>query len=175
MACSRIPKWKLRPAKFPAEKSPASAALSRVFVDGARSADPPISHGMFLATAFSTFAEDSRVARPFGSAGNSGRSRSQPSGSWRCCIRNSSSASSGYWLAIFGDPAQTKSRADPCLAYQSPDGSDRRRHPARRSSCHRASRSCAWRDGPRPRPTAHRVRRWYPACAARRSRCGCQR
>ena len=43
---------------------------------------------------------DSRVAMPLASAGNVGRSLSQPSGSWRCCIRSSWSASSGY-LALY--------------------------------------------------------------------------
>ena len=35
----------------------------------------------FFATAFSTFAEESRVARPLASAAKAGRSLSQPSGS----------------------------------------------------------------------------------------------
>ena len=71
--------------------------------------------------------------------------------------------------------AQTRHRADPCLAYQFPGGSDRRRRPARRISCLRASRSSVWRDEPHLLPTARRARRWYPACAARRSRYGCRR
>ena len=45
----------------------------RVFVDGARSADPPISHGTFFATALSTLLDDSRLATPFASAGKVGQ------------------------------------------------------------------------------------------------------
>ena len=36
--------------------------MRRVFVEGARSADPPISQGTFGATAFRTFADASRPA-----------------------------------------------------------------------------------------------------------------
>ena len=39
-----------------------------VCVDGARSAEPPISHGTFLAMPFKTLPDESRVARPFASA-----------------------------------------------------------------------------------------------------------
>ena len=39
-----------------------------------------------LAIALRTFPEDSRVANPFGSAGNSCNPRAQLSGSCRCCI-----------------------------------------------------------------------------------------
>ena len=86
MACSRMPKWRLRPRWLPAWKSPAPSNVSRVLVDGARSAAPPISHGTFLATAFSTFPEESRVAIPLASGAKGGTSLSQPSGSSRCCI-----------------------------------------------------------------------------------------
>ena len=46
----------------------------------ARSADPPISHGIFCAKAFRTLPELSRVATPFASAGKVGRFLSQPEG-----------------------------------------------------------------------------------------------
>jgi hypothetical protein len=95
-ACSRIPKWKLRPERSSAWKSPAPSNVSRVLVDGARSAAPPSSHGTFRAIAFSTWAELSRLAIPLGSAGNSGISPSHPSGSSRRWIRRSSSARSGW-------------------------------------------------------------------------------
>ena len=68
MACSRMPKWRLRPGPS-GPKSPAPGNLSRVLVDGARSAEPPISQGTFLAMAFSTSPLVSRVALPFLSAG----------------------------------------------------------------------------------------------------------
>src|SRR5262245_47758772 len=108
MACSRMPKWRLRPpAQAPpceggerevAEKSPAPSKVRRVLHDGARSAEPPISHGTFFATALSTSAEVSRVALHFGSGGKLGKSLSQPSGSSRRCMRRSWSARSGYLL-----------------------------------------------------------------------------
>ena len=49
-------------------------------MDGFRSADPPTTHGTFLAMALSTCPELSRVASPFASAGNVGMSLSQPAG-----------------------------------------------------------------------------------------------
>ena len=42
IACSRMPKWKLRPPRLAASKSPAPSNVRCVFVDGARSAEPPI-------------------------------------------------------------------------------------------------------------------------------------
>src|SRR5579862_8329565 len=59
-----------------------------VLVEGYKSAAPPIRKGTFLATAFSTFEFDSRVATPFASAGKVGMSLSQPAGKSRstiCC------------------------------------------------------------------------------------------
>ncbi len=56
-----------------------------------------MSQGTFLATAFWTFEEESRPATPFSSAGKVGMSLSQPSGSCRCCMRKSVSASFGYF------------------------------------------------------------------------------
>ena len=50
MACSRMPKCRLRPPWLSASKSPAPSNVSRVLVDGARSAEPPISHGTFFAS-----------------------------------------------------------------------------------------------------------------------------
>src|SRR5262245_39925624 len=98
MASSRTPKWKLRPPQFmglgpcsltvtptgpksPNGLSPFSlGGPSRVRVDGARSADPPISHGTALATSLSTLLEADRPATPFASVGNVGRDFSHPSG-----------------------------------------------------------------------------------------------
>src|SRR5580765_3371146 len=78
IACSRMPKWKLRPPYEPASKSPAPSKVSRVFVEGKRSAAPPISHGTVWHTAFSTLPEESRVARPLGSAGEGASDLSPP-------------------------------------------------------------------------------------------------
>src|SRR5664279_1541132 len=97
MACSRMPKWKFRPEYSSRSKLPPS--LIRVFVDGARSAAPPISHGTFLATAFSTLEFDSRVATPLASAEKVGMSLSQPCGSSRLAIRSHCLANSGHTLA----------------------------------------------------------------------------
>ena len=74
-ACSRIPKWRLRPARSSGWKSPAPANVRRVLVDGARSADPPSSQARACAIALSTWPEESRLAMPFASAGNVGMSR----------------------------------------------------------------------------------------------------
>ena len=43
MPCSRMPKWKLRPAGVAAAKSPAPG--TSVIVEGARSAEPPRNQG----------------------------------------------------------------------------------------------------------------------------------
>src|SRR4026207_1881456 len=60
-ANSRTPKWKLRPERSPGVKSPAPSNVSRVFVEGARSAAPPPSPGPRSATA--------GRSRPEGAAG----------------------------------------------------------------------------------------------------------
>src|SRR5260370_33826850 len=82
IACSRMPKWNLRGFKFPASKSPAPSNVSRVFVDGYKSAEPPISQGSFLAMALRTLEDESRVARPLASAANVGSSLSHPLAGW---------------------------------------------------------------------------------------------
>ncbi len=94
-ACSRTPKCRLRPPRSATEKSPACANVISVFVEGARSADPPTSHGTFGAIAFSTLPEASRPAMPLPSVGKVGRSASHPSGSSRFWISSSSAASFG--------------------------------------------------------------------------------
>src|SRR5688572_13809438 len=78
IACSRTPKCMLRPPTLVALRPPASFALRSVLVDGARSAEPPISHGVFVASTLSTVPDESRDAIPFLSAGNTGRSASHP-------------------------------------------------------------------------------------------------
>src|SRR6516165_11302921 len=80
MACSRIPKCRFRPEGLPAWKSPASAKVKRVLVDGERSAEPPSSHGKFGAMVFKTLADASRPAIPFASAGKKGISFDQFAG-----------------------------------------------------------------------------------------------
>ena len=60
IACSRTPKWMLRPAYDSGWKSP--NPLRYVFVDGSRSAEPPTSSGKLPAIAFMTVPPASRVA-----------------------------------------------------------------------------------------------------------------
>ena len=100
-----MPKWRLRPPGLPASKSPAPAKVSVVLVDGPRSAEPPISQGMFCASTFSTLPDASRPAMPLASAGKLGRLRSQPAGSSRRCIWSSSAASSGNCLRYAANSA----------------------------------------------------------------------
>src|SRR6267378_8408629 len=82
--CSRTPKWTFLAPNESRLISPAPSKVSRVFVDGERSAEPPISHGCLLAIAFNTLPEESLLAIPFASGGNFGIAASQPSGSSRC-------------------------------------------------------------------------------------------
>ena len=65
-ACSRTPKCRLRPARLSGWKSPAPSKVRRDLLDGARSEEPPISHGTRCATMLSTFWLVSRPAAPFG-------------------------------------------------------------------------------------------------------------
>ena len=57
-------------------------------LDSARSAEPPHSSGTFGAIALITAPDALRVATPLSSAGQLGRSLSQPSGRVRVCIRS---------------------------------------------------------------------------------------
>ena len=87
IACSRMPKCRLRPPGVPASKSPAPSNLSVVLLDGPRSAGAARgTSGMFCASTFSTCPDASRPATPLASAVNIGRSRSQSAGSSRRCI-----------------------------------------------------------------------------------------
>ena len=94
IACSRIPKWRLRPPYEPVSTLPPSAIS--VKVDGARSADPPTNSGTFAATHWITVSDDLRVAVIDPEAWNFGTSRSQPSGSLPAISRSNSGASSGW-------------------------------------------------------------------------------
>ena len=92
IACSRMPKWKLRPAN--AWCAIESAPSISVFVDGARSAEPPTSSGTVAASPLMHALELSRVAcEP--TPERSGSPCSQPSGSLPCSARSNSAASSG--------------------------------------------------------------------------------
>ena len=98
IACSRMPKCSVRPY---GPRSSASVGRNDfspfivVLLLPARSADPPHSSGSFGPSAFRISPEATRVAMPFGSAGNSGIAFSQPSGNLRSTMRSSSSARCG--------------------------------------------------------------------------------
>src|SRR5260221_3554901 len=64
----------LRPPYWPGRNSPAHDGSRFVLLDLARSADPPMNHGIFLAIAFSVLPELSRVPIPLASAGGKGMS-----------------------------------------------------------------------------------------------------
>src|SRR6267154_552953 len=89
----------LRPPYWPGRNSPAHDGSRLVLLDLARSADPPMNHGIFLAIAFSVLPELSRVPMPLASAGKVGMSLSQPVGSSRACILARLAARSGNCLA----------------------------------------------------------------------------
>src|ERR1700754_514260 len=78
IACSRIPKWKLRPALFSEVNE--SNAFKLVSVDGAKSAAPPIRFGIFAAMAFNALPEATRVATLGSDALKTGSSLSHPLG-----------------------------------------------------------------------------------------------
>ena len=92
IACSRTPKWRWRPSGVARWNEP--AVLTSVFVDGARSASPPIRCVTRGETAASTAPPASRVAVGV-SAGKRGRSWSHPGGSVRSCPWRHSVARSG--------------------------------------------------------------------------------
>src|ERR1700754_3025317 len=78
MACSRMPKWKFRPLLPVAVND---AKLFRfVFVEGARSAEPPMKLGSFAARSLITLPEASRVDRGLSVALKEGKTISQPLG-----------------------------------------------------------------------------------------------
>src|SRR5215469_4842478 len=85
MACSRMPKWKLRPPGLPGSKSPAPVNLSVVLFVEPMSAGPPRNQGMFWARTFRTSPEASLPAIPLGSGLKLGRLRSQQDDRMRQC------------------------------------------------------------------------------------------
>ncbi len=93
MPCSRMPKWKLRPAWSSGPNVP--GPLSIVLFDGARSALPPISSGTFAAIALSVVPDAARLATAPFSAVNVGIAESQPTGSSPRQRRANSAARSG--------------------------------------------------------------------------------
>ena len=111
IACSRMPKWRLRPPGLPGSKSPAPANFSVVLLEGPRSAEPPRNQGMFWASTFSTSPEASRPAMPLASGGKLGRLRSHPAGSSRRCIWSISVGELRELLAVVGEQRLPARRA----------------------------------------------------------------
>src|SRR6202022_3118888 len=93
MQCSRMPKWKLRPAYESRSKSPSPARF--VSVDGARSAEPPKKLGTVLAIAFITLLDAMRVASGPSSGLKLGIPESQFFGSLAACSDVNADARSG--------------------------------------------------------------------------------
>ncbi len=103
IACSRMPKCRVRPYSWPGNISVAFAAGTKlgspfivVLLDPARSAEPPHSSGMTGASAVSTSPDALRVAIPFSSASKDGIAWSRPSGRVLSRSRSSSAAPSGF-------------------------------------------------------------------------------
>ena len=114
IACSRTPKWRWRPSGVSRWNEP--AVLTRVFVDGARSASPPTRCGRRGETAASTAPLASRVATGV-SGGNVGRSRSQPGVRVRACPFAHSAARSGNARCQASNRAcQSASARAPCAS-----------------------------------------------------------
>src|SRR6476646_8797869 len=106
IACSRIPKCRVRPygvafqwAVFAAAGPNESTPFIVVLFDSARSADPPHSSGNTGARAVSTAPDAARVETPFGSTGQDGNASVQPSGSSRACSRSNNAFCSGFAAA----------------------------------------------------------------------------
>src|SRR3569833_1550774 len=94
IACSRIPKWKLRPARFSDVNE--SYSFKLVSVDGAKSAAPPIRLGTLAAIAFNALPDATRVATLGSDALNTGRLSFHPFGNSPLLSNSYSAASSGY-------------------------------------------------------------------------------
>src|SRR5688572_14977485 len=96
MACSRIPKWKLRPVRSSEVNEVDSFKV--VSVDGAKSAAPPIRLGKLPAIAFNTLPDAWRVANLVPAA-NTGNLSNQPAGSSSLAAAVYSAANSGNLAA----------------------------------------------------------------------------
>src|ERR1700712_1046358 len=92
IACSRIPKWKLRPPRFSDVNE--SNAFKCVSVDGDKSAAPPINPGTLGAMAFNTLPDAWRVAILGSAALNVGKASNQPFGNSPLAANSYSAANS---------------------------------------------------------------------------------
>ena len=106
MACSRMPKCSTRPYGPPGKALDCRSVGRKlgspsgvVLFDSARSAEPPHSSGIFGVIALITLPDAARVAMPLGSAGQLGRSLSQPGLSSSATRRSYSSLPSGFAAA----------------------------------------------------------------------------
>ena len=93
MACSRMPKWMLRPAQSPQFTSP--EPVITVWVEGSTSAEPPTSSGSFAPKASSALPPETRVATREPDA-KLGRASRHPFGSRPANTRSNSAAWSGW-------------------------------------------------------------------------------
>src|ERR1700740_3519182 len=91
--CSRMPKWKLRPARCSDVNDSYSFRL--VSVDGAKSAEPPIKAGKVDVIAFRTLPDAWRVAILGSVALNTGSFSAHPFGSLSLLNNSYSAANSG--------------------------------------------------------------------------------
>ena len=175
MACSRMPKWKLRPA-----------GILGAEIAGAFESQPRLARGPEVGRA----AEQPRhvlgegvqhLARGVAGGdafGVGGKRRQVPVPALRQLAALHAIALIGELRILAsillelrppGVVQRLAARADARL------GSARARRRARGTSRPPASRSCAWSAGSPPRRAARRGPRWCPACSARRRRCGCRR
>ena len=106
MACSRMPKCSTRPYGPPGNALDCRSVGRKlgspsgvVLLDSARSAEPPHSSGIFGVIALITLPDAARVAMPLGSAGQLGRSLSQPGVSSSATSRSYSALPSGFAAA----------------------------------------------------------------------------
>jgi len=161
--CRLRPAWLQPPPSEPWVSSPVVTGglkspqpFNAVFVEGSRSAEPPVSAGSFGATAFMILPDASRVARPFASAANAGMSAFQPAG-------NSPRKTALQFRSLFGKScAYAARRAIPvgfrfCAAHEClPKVCERRRGHEKRRRGRPVRFSLVLRHG-RPRPAANRA------------------
>ncbi len=175
MACSRMPKWRLRPAGFSALKSPAPSNVRRVLHEGAeirRAAEQP---RHVLGEDVQHLARGVPARDPLG-VGGERRQAAVPA--VRQLAAQHAVAVLGEFrilLAVLfelGPPGRMQRLPARCRCRP---GNARARRRARGTWRLPASRNGAWSGGSLPRPAVRHAPRWCLACWARRRRCGCRR
>ena len=167
MACSRMPKWMLRPVQSPQFTSP--EPLITVWVEGITSAEPPTSSGSCAPKAFERLA-----ARDAGRDARAGREAGQSvAPSFRQPPRDHA-LELGRQVRMVGPvaleaPEPGAARCGPLRDLAAPVGVDRIRDLERRVRPAKRLRG-SWRRSPR---RAARRAPWRCPGPASRSRCGC--